>query len=223
MKRKKYLLASLLASLVALSLLLSACGKIDYTPYVSEWRSDLFYVETEEYSLTLACVEREHPYAMDGVVCTVTKRVEMTLTDKNHQGDYSVTAEYADKKIGGEMSYRNLRGDNYFSQGVDSFPEGSVKFTVSHGGKTEDMVANSVRTSDTMSKEQILNCAVEQEKTLVGNLTKDGVFEGEFYVRLLKRDILYYFVGIIGKDGSCTSLLLNAQTGEQVARRSSDQ
>ncbi|MDE6676593.1 MAG: hypothetical protein K2K12_02635, partial [Clostridia bacterium] len=46
---------------------LTACGGYDYTAHISEAKSDLFCAETDEFYVTLACVEREYPYASDGI------------------------------------------------------------------------------------------------------------------------------------------------------------
>ena len=50
-------------------------------------------------------------------------------------------------------------------------------------------------------------------------MTQNGKFNGEFRVRLLKRDKTYYYVGIVGKDGGELSLLLDAESGALLARR----
>ena len=50
-------------------------------------------------------------------------------------------------------------------------------------------------------------------------LRQDGRLNAEFYVRLLKRDKPYYYVGITDRDGNTLSLLLDGATGEVLARR----
>ena len=57
------------------------------------------------------------------------------------------------------------------------------------------------------------------EKETIANMTQNGAFGGEFYVRLLRRDKNYYYVGIIDTSGKTVSLLLDGESGEVLARR----
>lgn len=221
MKKIKTLI--LISVLTAATAALSACGKTNYSDYISELRSDLFYAETQNYTVTLACVERENPYLADGIAGKMTKIVEIILTDNEHKSGYTVTAKYGETELGGETSYRNLRGDNFYSESVKTFPEGSVSLTVTYDGKSETMVASSVKNEHTMSCDQVMEKVTAGESELLADMGREGSFEGEFYIRLLKRDKAYYYVGIIARDGTTTSLLLNAETGETVARRSPDE
>ena len=76
MKKRTLLILATAALLPALT----ACAPYDYSDRLSEVRSDLFIAQTEEFTLTLACVEREYPYADDGVPCPMTKTVQATLS-----------------------------------------------------------------------------------------------------------------------------------------------
>ncbi len=202
------------------ALFLAGCGKKqDYSAHISEVRSDIFIAETEEFSITLFCSEREYPYADDGVACPRSKLAEISLVAKE-ETDYFVYVT-GDEGFGGETSYRNVRGDHYFSQGVETFPEGSVKMRVEWGDEVREVVATSVRTEKTISPQEALQAAVGHEEEVLSRMTQDGEFFGEFRVRLLKRDATYYYVGIVNKSGGTISLLLNSETGEVLARRES--
>ncbi len=198
----------------------AGCGrKYDYKKHISEVKSDIFVAETEEFSLTLSLSEREYPYADDGVACPSSKLAEISFVTER-SADYSVFVT-GETTWGGEASYRNVRGDYYYSQGLDTFPRGSVSISIKWGDETREIVATSVKTEKTISPEQALNFAIEHEKETVARMTRDGVFYGEFRVRLLKRDAVYYYVGIVDKDGQTVSLLLGGETGEVLARRMS--
>ena len=72
-----------------------------------------------------------------------------------------------------------------------------------------------------MSAEEALEIAISHEEATVSSLTKDGVFQGELRVRLLRRDVNYYYVGIVAPNGKTVSLLIGAESGEVLARRES--
>lgn len=217
MKKYKRILFSAVTALCMTAL--CACGnKCDYTDYLSDVRSDLFCAETENFSVTLSCVSREYPYVSDGVASAKTDLVEIVLKSESG-GTYEIYI-LDDTVWGGEMSFRNVSGDYYYSRGTERFPEGSVSLRVVRNGKEETTVtATSVKNENTLSVDGALSSAIQAEGDTVGALTKDGLFYGEIYVRLLRRDKNYYYVGIVDKTGRTVSLLLDAETGEVLARR----
>ena len=216
---KKKILAAFLPLLFSLLVLLplAGCAKTyDYTAHLSEIRRDIFLAETEEFTLTLSCAEREHPYASDGVACPRSMLMEAVLIPKDKSVEsFTILLD----GWGGEMSFRNVRGDWFYSQGVTSFPEGSVSLRISWEDGETEVAATSVKTENTLSCKEALARAVEEEKALVKSMTREGAFRGEFYVRLLRRDKNYYYVGIVNEAGETVSLLLDAESGEVLARR----
>lgn len=197
--------------------LLAACRKeYDYTKHISELKSDIFRAETEEFSLTLSCVSREYPYLADGIACPMNSLVEISLKPVAAElFDYEV---YFGEGRGGEASFRSAYGDWFYSESVSSFPEKEVSLRVVRGDESFECTATSVKTEEMLSPEKALSAAIGEERERIGRMTADGVFQGEFYVRLLRRDRTYYYVGIVEK-GCTLSLLLDAETGEVLAKR----
>lgn len=210
---KKY---SSLFLLLGLAPLFAACHKApDYFRYVSELRSDLFVASEEEFSLSVACISREYPYLNDGVKANLSNVVEITLEgDADEYSVYILSGEH----VGGEMSFRNTRGDFYYSQGVKTFPEGSVSLRVEWEDTSREIVATSVKTENTLPPQEALSRALKGEQTTIERMSSSGQFRGEFYVRLLRRDKNYYYVGIVDTDGRLISLLLDSESGQVLAR-----
>ena len=90
------------------------------------------------------------------------------------------------------------------------------------GETATEVVATSVKTEKTLTPEQALDAALGAEKDYVAARMRGGAFAGEFRVRLLRREVNYYYVGIVDGDGHTLSLLLAAETGEVLARRESN-
>lgn len=198
---------------------LTACGTPDYSAHVSEARSDLFCAQTEEFSVTLACVQREYPFLADGIACSQSTLIEITLEDCQNAENYSVFLTLDGVRLGGEMTYRNIRNDYFFSQSVKQFPEGSVSLCVEWENESREIAATSVKNERTLTIKEALDCAVSAEKEHVQAMTENGTFCGEFYVRLLRRDKNYYYVGIIDRNGNTLALLLDGESGEVLAKR----
>ena len=210
---KKFTSIILLAGLVPL---LGACKQSpDYFSYVSELRSDLFVASEEEFSVTVACISREYPYLNDGIKSNMSDLIEITL--EGEADEYSVYI-LGEEHLGGEMSFRNTRGDFYFSQGVKTFPEGSISLRVEWADESREIVATSVKTERTLSPEEALSYALDTEQATLEKMSADGNFRGEFYVRLLRRDKNYYYVGIVDTNGKMISLLLDSESGQLLAR-----
>ena len=215
--KKAFLGVTLMAALLPA---LTACGKADYTKYLSEVKSDLFLCETEEFSCSLACISREYPYLNDGVAAEKTNVVEIVLESKiGNNYDFTVTATAEHFSVGGDTSFRNTSGDFYFSQGVKAFPSGSVVLTVQWEDESRELVATTIKNENTLSPEEALSFAVASEKETIDKMKQNGAFAGEFRVRILRRDKNYYYVGIVARDGSELALLLDGESGKTLARR----
>ena len=201
---------------------LTACGKAkDYSPFISEARYDIFRAETEEFAVTLSCISREYPYASDGIASPRTDVVEISLIPSSMaMTDYSIYV-VGEKEWGGEASYRNAYSDWFYSESVTAFPEGSVTLRIEWDENVQELTATSVKNEKTISVKEALDRAVTAEKERIDRMSSGGEFRGEFYVRLVRRDTNYYYVGIVGTDGGITSLLLDGETGEVLARRES--
>ena len=208
--------------LIGLLPALAACGGgKDYTPFISEARYDIFRAETEEFTVTLSCISREYPYASDGIACPKTDVVEISLIPSAAaMADYSVFV-VGEKEWGGEASFRNAYGDWFYSEGVSAFPKDSVTLRIEWEDEVRELTATSVKNENTISVNEALKFAVTAEKERIDRMSSNGEFCGEFYVRLVRRDTNYYYVGIVSADGGITSLLLDGETGEVLARRES--
>ena len=197
----------------------AACGKYDYMSRVSEIKSDIFLAETEEFTVSLSCISREYPYAMDGVAGEHTQIIEIILTDGGEEEREYCVYVLGEKTRGGEMSYRSVRGDYFYSESTEVFPQESVSLRIEWEDEVREISATSVKNERMLKPEQALEKAIEAEKEAVDQLMQDGAFRGEFHVRLLRRKATYYYVGIIDREGKTIALLLDAESGEVLARR----
>lgn len=198
---------------------LSACGKYDYSAHISDVKSDLFLAETETYTLTVSCISREYPYLCDGVAASRSNLLEAVLTEKTPSGGEYELYFLEDVPKGGDMSFRSVTGDYFYSRSAEEFPEGSLSVRVVKDGVNEELLATSIKNENTLSPEEALEKAVTAEHETIEKMTRGGRFCGEFHVRLLRRDKNYYYVGIINEQGDILALLLDSETGETLARR----
>lgn len=210
--------------LIALLLLLacSACKKqIDYSPYVSELRNDIFLAKEDVFSLRIYAVTKENPYQPDGIPHEQNTRVEVYLTAPEGNETCKLSFVFDGRKFGGEMSYDNVKSEYFFSCSLDVFGASILPCHIEYGDKSLQLEAKSVRTETTLSAQSILQKLQAEENELFTSLTDKYGFAGEIYIRLIYEDLPYYYVGVIDRNGKVNAFLMNAQTGKILAKRAS--
>lgn len=204
-----------------LALFVSCKKSEDYFSYLSEYRSNLFLAETEHFSVRVYALEKEHPFVADGMVGEKTKRAELYITAKDGSESCTVLFHADNQKYGGEASYDSVKREYFYSCAVDISSLPSLPLSVQFGDSKYEVTAHSVKETDTLSGEQILNILQEKETALFTSLTDKNGFSAEIHLRLLYEEAPYYYVGVVEKTGKITAFLLDAKTGEILAKRES--
>ena len=208
----------LLISLVLL-LACSACKKqIDYSPYVSELRNDIFLAKEDGFSLRIYAVTKENPYQPDGIPHEQNTRVEVYLTAPEGNETCKLSFVFDGREFGGEMSYDNVKSEYFFSCSLNVFGARVLPCHIEYGDKSLQLEAKSVRTETTLSAQSILQKLQAEENELFTTLTDKYGFAGEIYIRLIYEDLPYYYVGVIDRNGKVNAFLMNAQTGKILAK-----
>ena len=197
-----------------------ACNqKIDYFDYVSELRRDIYLAKEGDFSLRVYALVKENPYAMDGIPKSPSPRMEAYMVAPDGTKDCHLTLEFDNQIVEGEMSYDNVKGEYFFAHSIDLGNASKLKFTLIYGEETIVLQALSVKNSDVLTTENILQSLVETEGELFRSLTDKYGFSGEIYLRLIYEDSPYYYVGIIERSGDVHAFLIHAKTGKVLAKR----
>ena len=219
-----------LARLIALFFLLAivcavtvGCQKneVDYYAYVSELRSNILLAEEEEFSLRVYAVEKEYPYATDGIKRETTKRTEIYLLTPSGEKTCNLSFEVDGKEYGGEMSFNNVKTEYYFSCSLDASTLQELQCNITFGETEKQLLAKTVKTENTLTPKKILQTLQNKEKELFSSLTDEYGFAGEIYLRLIFEETPYYYVGVIDRNGKITAFLINAENGNILAKRQS--
>lgn len=199
--------------------LVSAAKKLDYFDYVSELRSNVLTAETDDFALRAFAVEKEYPYAADGVKREMTKRAEIYFIAPSGDEPSTVNFQVGGKSYGGEMSYDNVKEEYFFSVSADITNADTLDFFVEYGKEQLTFHAVTVKKQTTISPKNALEKLKENETELFSSLTDEHGFVGEIYLRLICEGEPYYYVGLITKDGKVRAFLLAADTGKVLAKR----
>ncbi len=207
--------------LVLLSLLfLSGCHKkLNYFDYVSELRSNIFLAETEDFSLRIYAVEKETPYAMDGVPQETSPRLEAYLVAPSGNQTMNLHFEIDGKTMGGEMSYDNVKCEYFYSCTLDVSALREIPCALTYGEENLALTAISILTEQALAPKVALEKLIQENSELFSSMTDDYGFAGEIYLRLIHEDNAYYYIGVISREGKVNAFLMNAETGKILAKR----
>lgn len=220
-------LARLLALFITLSLFCAfvcSCKKteeVDYYAYVSELRSNILLAKDDNFSLRVYAVEKEYPYAMDGVKHETTNRMELYLIAPSFEKQCTIAFEVDGKSYGGELSFDSVKAQYYYSCSLDISSLEQLSCKISFGKNEKVLVAKTVKSPSTLTPRNILQSVKEKESELFSSLTDEYGFAGEIYLRLIFEEKPYYYLGVIDKKGNITAFLINAESGNILAKRQS--
>lgn len=194
-----------------------SCKKDRLSSAVSQIRSDIFKGNGETYSVEVYSEEKEFPFINDRFVgekktCLVVKIKD--CFEKN----LTVTLSYGGKNYSSPLSYLNVSNSLTATVLVPKLPVSSIDVTLSSESGEDSFTVYSVKKSDVISPLTALNCVNKSEKDFVSSLYVNGVFSCEIYIRLLAEgDYNFYYVGFAQGDNKITAFLLDGQSGEIIA------
>lgn len=213
---KKFLTCLILC--LPFSFAFTACKKsVDYFSYVSEYRKRVYYYEDDAVSLKIYSVDKETPYALDGVKGNVGNVTEIYFEyDKNAS---EVNVELSGR--GGEMSWLSVTRNYYLSFSGGEISGASVEVKLEIDGEEKKFTVQNVAEEGVIDGKAALNCVREYDAESFDKLTERGVFSGEITVRLLYDNGCYYYVGICDRDKNVHAYLVSGEDGRVIAERES--
>lgn len=207
------------AALIAFTAGLSGCARqVNYLDYVSESRSEIYIYADDDITVTVYCAEREQPYNADGIKGEICNITEVTVSLPKNPRELEIGLE----GYGGEMNYRSVQNDYYLSFTAGPFAKNGVEVTLSLDGESKTYTALTVKHEGIITCGQAVLCAAENDPQLFESMTKNGMFDGEIYVRLLYDGGCYYYVGVCNKEKRISAFLIDGEKGKVIATKEID-
>ena len=216
--RKVFLALYFLLSVPMLCMLSGCKSAMDYTPYISELRSNILIAEAEGLTLRIYAVDKEIPYQADGIPRETSTRLEAYLHTPEGNKTCHIAFRFDKQDFYGEMSYDNVKAEYFYSCTLDVSATSELPCKIEYGEHTVEMTARSVRSENTLTAKNVLSILEVEESELFTAMTDKYGFAGEIYIRLIYEDSPYYYVGIIDRSGAVHAFLINAQTGKILAK-----
>ncbi len=224
MKKKNYKkLVVLLMSVFVILASTSCKDNIDLSIYVSEYRSGIYEGEGSNLNLTVYLENREDPFIIDGFVGEMKKVLVIKLHSENRViNSASIKLNYDNYECCGDFEFSVLSGKYTAEIFVDELPKTpTVKATFSCGEETVEVELKSKAVSGNLSYKEILESVRKSDKELVDSLFNVTSVSTEIHIRLISDKYKnYYYVGLAEKTGKIHAYLVDAETGEVLAKKS---
>ncbi len=224
MKKKIYKkLVVLLTSLFVILASTSCKDNMDLSIYVSEYRSGIYEGEGSNLNLTLSLENRESPFIIDGFVGELKKVLVVKLHSENRViNSASIKLNYGDYECSGDFEFSVLSGKYSAEIFVEELPNTpTVKATFFCGEETVELELKSKAISGNLGYKEVLESVRKSDGELVDSLFNVSSVSTEIHIRLIcDKYKNYYYVGLAEKTGKIHAYLVDAETGEVLAKKS---
>ncbi len=227
MKKKIITFILLVCGLVSLT----ACGesKIDINDYVIENRECLFVAEDELYCATLSTGMREENYSFDGVVNKMVPFGIITLS--RHDSAPLANDEYTYILTVGEDSMTGFleatAGENSYSIDVETAipADATINLQITFTGYNFNQNMNNISKDFTVDNNTAIDIANKELSEEIKNICSDKNNKIEVVCKILKDysnseiKSYYYYIGILSTNGETIGILIDANSGEILAKK----
>lgn len=226
--KKKLLIFMMLAIFV---LGFSACGstKIDLNDYLIERRNNLFTAEDEMYGVTFSSGTREENYALDGIRNNMQDFAILTLyrLDGNSlaKDTYTYIVTIDGEQFTGYLE--NSAVDNSYSAdlAVNVGDSAVVNVQISFTGYNFNEDLTNVSSTFNVDSKTAISIASNELSEAINNITSDKNVKIEAVMKVLKDSSTseavsyYWYVGVVSTNGDTLGVLIDANSGDIVAKK----
>lgn len=206
-----------IAIILALALTASACSRAaDYSPYVSQLRTEILFGETENYSVTAIPETRESPFSADGKVGELTTVLIIKVTLKNSSTNEIRVDFELDKPYSQTLTPSGIHDALVATIETKKSAPAGFTITLTDGERQENVTLYSQKHAETADYKKALGLVASAQKELFESV-KSG--EKEIHIRLLnEKDANFWYVGILDEEET-RAFLIDAKATEIVAEK----
>ena len=209
--------------IIATLVMSSSCkNTIDLTIYISELRLGIYECSGEEFNVSVLVEEREDPFVADGFVGTIKKVLTVKLEPVNRSfDDAKISLTFEDYSVSGDFVYSPISGKYVAEIFVDKLPTtASLNGSLKSGDETFNLELKTKVVSGNLGYIEVLKMVGEKEGKIVNELFNNTSVATEINVRLIsEKNKNYYYVGFTSKGGKIYAYLVDAKTGEILAKK----
>lgn len=190
--------------------------------HVSELRSDVFFGQSENYTIKAGYGFKETPYANDGKVKNKVYGLTIKLIGKEMVGaEYNVKLKIGEKEHSQTFKLNPATHSLTAFIVIDEFTLKEFELSICCGADCEIVKMQSQLPENTISYLSALDYLYQNQTDLINSYyDQNGNFTAEIYVRVLVKDNSpYYYVGLASGGSNLKALLIDGINGEILAIR----
>ncbi len=210
---------------------LSACDNKDLnlSNYVIEQREQLHTASDDMYSVSFSTGMRESNYNFDGVVNEMVPFGVLTITRNDNlplaNDTYSYIVTIGEQSYSGFLSKSNT--DNSYSADLEVNPisDEAINAQISFTGYTFNQDLEKTSSTFQVDSASALRVAEKELKDDINNLLSDKNVKIEVVMKIMKdyssKELknYYWYVGVVSTNGDTLGILLDANSGEIIAKK----
>ena len=227
MKKKLFIIVLLLISVVGFS----ACGKtqLDLSNYLIEERNNLFTASDELYSISLSSGLRETDYNFDGIISDKVDFAVITFCRNDGlplaNDTYTFLIKINEEEFPGFLEKSPV--DNTYSAdlGVAIADNAIISAQISFTGYTFDQELTNTSEAFGVHKNDVIEIANKELKEPIEDILQNTNSKIEVVMKIMKdystTDVknYYWYVGVISTSGETLGILIDASSGEIIAKK----
>ena len=190
--------------------------------FVSELRSEIFQGECSDFTVKAVYGFKETPSVSDGKVEQKIYSLQFKLIGKDTSTSlYSIAFNFNQKDYRLDFSFNPALDCLTSSVEIEDFNLKEFTVNIINGSNKTQIDLKSIVPLDAMDYSTALKKLQENQSQLLSNYAdQNGNFCAEIHMRILvKKDIPYWYVGLINQKGNLKALLIDGFSGETLAIR----
>lgn len=209
----------------------SACKKteLDLKNYVIEQRENLFTASDDLYNVSFSTGLRESDYNFDGIVNEKVPFGVLTLTRNNNlplaNDTYTYVVTINEESYTGFLEKSNTNNSYTTDLEVNTTGDEIINVQISFTGYTFNQNLTNTSSEFQVDTNTALDIAEKELKDDINNLIQDKNVKIEVVMKIMKDyssaelKNYYWYVGIISNNGDTIGILIDANSGEIIAKK----
>lgn len=209
-------------TIVLSTIAISCKTQVDYSIYVSELRTNIYQGEKDEVKIVVYTGFKESPFIADGYVGEIKKYIIVRLVScpENIDG-VSVSINYDKGSVSGMFEYHPIGGKYIAEFCVEELPtEPTLSAKVNVAGQEVVIDLATLKDGNCIDYKSAINSVKKYDEEVFENLFEKNHVNAEIHIRLLSdSDKNYYYVGLVSSDGKTNAYLVDALSGNTIAKK----